>query len=218
MPAYEDNPNDRQLLVDASRQLLEWRLSHGASGNVSVRIDDGMLITPTGATPRELNSEQIVAMDLAGQPREGQLLPSSEWHMHSEIYKARPDVQAVVHCHSRYATIMACAHKSIPPLHYMVAVSGGKSIPLASYETYGTEALAKSALDALGQQNACLLANHGQIALGASLEKAMAVAQEVEEMAALYVGAEAVGGARLLTDAQMDEVLGKFSNYGQQRS
>ena len=206
----------RQAVVEASRRMIEWRLGHGASGNISVRTDCGMLITPTGVPPWDLSTAQVVEMDLQGGVLPGQLLPSSEWQMHSEIYLARADVHAIVHCHSRYATALACAHKTIPPLHYMVAVSGTSTIALADYATYGTPELARAALAALGDSNACLLANHGQLALGPGLDKALAVALEVEELAAVYCATQQLGGAQLLNDGQMGEVLASFASYGQQ--
>lgn len=206
----------RQSVVDASRRMIEWRLGHGASGNISVRTDRGMVITPTGVPPWELSAVQLVEMDLQGGVLPGQLLPSSEWQMHSDIYLARQDVHAIVHCHSRYATALACAHKTIPPLHYMVAVSGASTIALAEYATYGTPELARAALVALGDNNACLLANHGQLALGPNLDKALAVALEVEELAAVYCATQQLGGPQLLDDGQMHEVMASFASYGQQ--
>jgi L-fuculose-phosphate aldolase len=164
-----------------------------------------------------MQAEQLVALSLEGVVASNQLLPSSEWHMHAAIYQARPDVGAVVHCHSRFATTLACTGRTIPAIHYMIAVSGVSEIPLAAYETFGTEALARSATRALAQGQTCLLANHGQIAVGADPAAALRVAIEVEELAAIYWHALAVGGEQILTEQQMVEVKAAFVDYGQQR-
>jgi len=208
--------SDRCTLVAAYRQMMNAGLGTGSSGNLSLRADAGMLITPTGVSPAALQAVQLVDMSLTGQVAAGQLLPSSEWHMHAAIYLARPEINAVVHCHSRYATILACAHRPIPAVHYMIAIAGADEIPVAPYATFGTEALAESATGALGQGRACLLANHGQIAAGVSLDQALAVAVEVEELAAIYWGSLAIGGGKVLSQEAMMEVRTAFAGYGQQ--
>jgi L-fuculose-phosphate aldolase len=177
-----------------------------------------MLITPTGVVPAELEPSHLVTMSLEGEVDGGQLLPSSEWHLHAAIYRARPDINAVVHCHSRHATILACAHRPLPALHYMIAITGLDEIPVAPYATFGTPALAASAVAALGDNGmACLLANHGQVAAGPDLPRALKVAQEVEELAAMYWGVLAIGGGQVLSGDAMAEVREAFASYGQQR-
>ena len=208
---------DRHELVNCYRELLAAGLGTGTSGNVSGRSTAGMLITPTGVAPDKMEAEQLVSMSLAGAVATDQLLPSSEWHMHAAIYQARPDVGAVVHCHSRFATTLACTGRTIPAIHYMIAVAHGSEIPLAPYATFGTEALAHSVAQALTAGQACLLANHGQIAVGADPAAALRVAIEVEELAAIYWHALAVGGEQILTEQQMVEVKAAFVDYGQQR-
>lgn len=206
----------RESLATCYRQLGEARLGSGASGNVSLRSGDSLFITPTGARPESLLPEQVVEMSLEGEPATGQLKPSSEWRMHAGIYAARPDAGAIVHCHSRYATTLACAHRALPAVHYMIAAAGSRQIPLAPYATFGTAELAELAVAAMGQGRACLLANHGQIALGDTVDDALSLAVEVEELAALYVGAEQLGGAQLLADHEMALVEAAFETYGQQ--
>lgn len=206
----------RESLADCYRRLGEARLGSGAAGNVSIRLGDSLFITPTGARPQSLSPEQVVEMTLEGVPVAGQLKPSSEWRMHAGIYAARPDAGAIVHCHSRYATTLACAHRTLPAVHYMIAAAGSREIPLAPYATFGTRELADLAVQAMGQGRACLLANHGQISLGVSVDDALSLAVEVEELAALYVGAELLGGARLLGDREMSLVEAAFATYGQQ--
>jgi L-fuculose-phosphate aldolase len=206
----------RAAVVAAYQQLLAAGLGTGSSGNLSVRVGQGMLITPTGLDPATLEPQQLVAMSLQGEVTQGQLRPSSEWHMHAAVYLARPDVNAVVHCHSRYATILACAHRPIPALHYMIAITGRDEIPVAPYATFGTGELARATTAALGAGRACLLANHGQLAAAESLEMALRVAVEVEELAAMYWGSLAIGAGEILSPAQMAEVKVAFATYGQQ--
>jgi L-fuculose-phosphate aldolase len=207
----------RKSLVRAYQKLVACGLGGGASGNVSQRVGEGMLITPTGIEAGQLKARQVVAMSLEGERAISQLLPSSEWFMHAAIYRDRPEVQAIVHCHSRYATILACARLAVPALHYMIAITGSNEIPVAPYATFGTDALATEAVMALKNKLACLLANHGQMALGCSLDQALKVAVEVEELSAIYWGSLAIGGGHCLSAQEMEEVKVAFTGYGQQR-
>ena len=216
MTTYRDDSECRQQVVDALRHLVDIGLTSGSSGNVSVRTDTGMLITPTGVLPGDLKAEHIVAMQLDGTVDKDQLIPSSEWRMHADIYSNKPGLDAVVHCHSNYATILACAHRRIPAQHYMIAASGSYEIPLADYATFGSQALSDAVLQALSGSLACLMANHGQIATGFNLESALKLSELVEELAHWHWGALAIGGPKLLSQKQMDEVLTAFATYGQQ--
>ncbi len=207
---------DRQAVVQAMQTLVAKRLSSSTSGNISVRGDGGMLITPTGLAPALLLPEHIVAMQLDGCMVPGQLAPSSEWQMHADVYRDKPHINAIVHCHSPYATILACAHQPIPALHYMVAAAGSCGIPLAAYATFGSRALSRANLQALSGTRACLLANHGQLTTGTCLDEALKLAELVEELAHCYWGSLAVGGPKVLDDRQMDAVLAAFEDYGQQ--
>jgi L-fuculose-phosphate aldolase len=190
-------------------------LSPGRSGNVSCRFGGGMLITPTGKRYEDMSADDVVFVSDDGGVPYGQLKPSSEWHFHLAAYAARPDRHALVHTHSLNATVLACARKSIPAFHYMVAVAGGKDIPCVPYATFGTEELAAHVAAGLARRDACLMANHGQIALGATLQQALELAFEVETLAAQYVKVLALGSVHILPDAEMDRVLGKFRAYGQ---
>ena len=174
-----------------------------------------MLITPTGLPPELMRPDHAVELDLYGRVLAGTLRPSSEWPMHAAIYRARPEAQAIVHCHSRHATALACCRRDIPAFHYMVAVAGGDSIRCSPYALFGSEALAEHAVAALRERRACLLGNHGQIALGDSLESALALAIEVEELAAQYCAALAIGEPHVLDGAQMRQVIERFAGYGQ---
>lgn len=205
----------REAIVATMRAMEARGLNRGTSGNVSARWDGGMLVTPSGVVPDALTPASIVAIRADGTFAEGGNRPSSEWRMHLGIYCRRPDAQAVVHCHSRHATILACAGLPIPPLHYMVAVSGGDTVPVAPYATFGSEELAAGVVETLQGRRACLMANHGLIALGRDLRSALAITEEMEEQAAVYWGTLAIGGPRLLNEEQIDAVLRAFKGYGQ---
>jgi len=206
----------RQQVIDTALAMNRERLSLGSSGNVSARWEGGMLITPTGVPYEDLLPDDVVFVDADGTPAEGALKPSSEWPFHLTAYDARPDAGAVVHCHSLNAIALACARKSIPAFHYMVAVAGGNDIPLARYATFGSDELAVNIGKALTDRKACLMANHGQIACGATLEDALHLAAQVEELAAQYIKTMEAGTPQLLGDEEMARVIEKFSSYGQQ--
>lgn len=207
----------RKQIIAVANVMSASGLSPGKSGNVSARHGGRILITPTGVAYADLKPKHLVALDNHGKVVAGALAPSSEWHFHLAIYNQWPDVGAVVHSHSLYATALACAHREIPAFHYMVAVAGGDNIRCAPYATFGTAALAKHALAALRGRRACLLANHGQIALGDTPQKALAMAIEVETLAAQYSAALQAGAPVLLPAVEMARVLEKFKTYGQQR-
>lgn len=204
----------RREIVAIAEKMNALGINRGKSGNVSARIPGGFLVTPTGLAYESMRPQDIVAMTLAGDAR-GPLLPSSEWRFHRDIYKARKEADAIVHAHSPFATTLACLGREIPPFHYMIAVAGGKDIRCAPYATFGTQELSDHALRALEARKACLLANHGMIAIGASLAAALALAVEVEALAEQYWRALQLGAPNLLSDAEMAVVLHKFSTYGQ---
>lgn len=213
--AQEETAVRRGVIATAMAMNREG-LSPGRSGNVSARWQGGMLITPTGMAYDTLGEDDIVFMTAAGKTPPGSRAPSSEWHFHLAVYAAKPEAQAIVHCHSPSATALACARRPIPAFHYMVAVAGGKEIPLAAYATFGTPELAETIVKALGPHKACLMANHGQIATGRNLEQALDVAREVEMLSKQYMDVLRLGMVHVLDDAEMDRVLAKFATYGQQ--
>jgi L-fuculose-phosphate aldolase len=204
----------RQQIIATTLRMNELRINRGRSGNVSARTGDGFLVTPSGLPYEETSPEDIAAITLAGVAS-GPRQPSTEWRFHRDIYAARHDVGAIVHTHSTFATTLACLGRGIPAFHYMVAVAGGKDIRCADYATFGTQALSDHALVALASRKACLLANHGMIAVGGSLADALALAVEVEALAEQYWRTLQTGMPNLLSDAEMDVVLKKFSSYGQ---
>lgn len=170
--------NDESTLSDAlvsiSQQLVTLGLNKGSSGNVSVRYKDGFLVTPSGVAPNDMLAHMMVNMQFDGSHEQGKK-PSSEWRFHHDILQNRPEINAVIHTHSMFATTMACLHQDIPPFHYMIAVTGGDTIRCAPYALFGSQALSDGALIALKERKACLLANHGMIAMGADLDEALAI-------------------------------------------
>lgn len=206
----------RQAVVDTVRRMNALGINQGTSGNASVRFKDGMLITPSGMVYDTMTGADVVWMRLGdGQVKaKAGLKPSSEWRFHRDILAARGDLNAVVHTHGRAVTTLACLHQGIPAFHYMVAVAGGDSIRCAPYALFGTQELSDLALTAMDGRKACLLGNHGMIAGDISLEKALAVAVEVETLADMYWRTLQVTRPAILSKGQMAEVLEKFKTYG----
>lgn len=204
----------RRELIDVCLAMNAQGINQGKSGNASARLDDKrLLITPSGVPYDKLKPADIAVLSLDGTWR-GPLRPSSEWRFHRDILAARRDAQAVVHTHGPQATALACLRKAIPSFHYMVAVAGGDSIRCAPYATFGTQALSDRALTALKDRRACLLANHGLIAMGATIAAAFALAVEVEALAGMYLRTLAVGKPTLLPRAEMMRVIELFRTYG----
>ena len=205
----------REKIVRIAQALDRAGLCPSKSGNVSARFRDGLLITPSGLPYAVMRPADIVELDLAGKPRAGARKPSSEWPFHTAIYKARDDVQAIVHTHSPMATALSCARKGIPAFHYMIALCGGPDVRCAEYATFGTQELADNAVAALAERKAVLLANHGVIALGATLEGAHTIAAEVENLATQYLALLSAGlKPVVLGKAEMKRVAEKFAGYG----
>ena len=195
-------------------------LNSGSSGNASRRgahpsHGAGIWVTPTGMAYDALTPEDCPFLDADGAPH-GRRAPTSEWRFHYDILRARPDVDAVLHAHSPNATALACLHRPIPAFHYMVAAAGGTDIRCAPYSTFGEQQLSDDALSALDGRRACLLANHGIICLGATIEKALDLLTEVETLAGVYLRALAIGEPKLLDAAAMAIVIEKFKTYGVQ--
>ena len=206
----------RSRLVEVSRQMVEQRLNRGTSGNAGVRLGDHLLVTPSGVPAADLAPEDMVAVDFSGQVLSGGR-PSSEWRLHRDVLAERPDMHAVVHAHSPFATSLACMGHDLPPFHYMIAVAGGRTIRCAPYALFGSQALSDLALAALQGRKACLLANHGMVALGRDLDEALALAIEVESLCEMYWRACQLGAPAILSDAQMDEVIARFGQYRRQQ-
>ncbi|PXW16468.1 L-fuculose-phosphate aldolase [Paraburkholderia caballeronis] len=218
------NPPDetalRRQVIDTALAMGRLGINQGTSGNVSARWSDGLLITPSGVPYDALTPERIVWLPLDvrdDDPLFAARRPSSEWRIHRDVLRSRPEIGAVVHTHSNAATALSIHGRGIPAHHYMVAAAGGNSIRCAPYATFGSQALSDHAIDALRGRSACLLAHHGVLALGANLDRALWLANEVEVLARQYLLAAQLGEPPLLSDAQMDEVIERFKGYGLHR-
>lgn len=204
-------------LIHYGRKLVSHRLTTGSGGNLSVVDHAGgqVAITPSGMDYDAIGTQDVVICNPVGEVIGGHRKPSSELPFHLALYRHRSDIRAVVHTHSPYATTLACMHQEIPPVHYLVGFAGNK-VPLAPYATFGTSELSKAITDTIGDYNAVLLANHGLVAVGGSLEAAFNTAEEIEFVARIYYQTLAAGKPKLLSEEQMAVVLDKFKDYGQQ--
>ncbi|MGG5812061.1 class II aldolase/adducin family protein [Falsiroseomonas sp. CW058] len=215
-----DGSEARAALVEAARALDAAGFMPQKSGNLSLRTAEGFVVTPSGLPYARMQAGDLVECDAAGAPRPGAPhRPSSEWRLHAAILRARPDAMAVVHTHSPRATALACARQGIPPIHYMITLAGDggrQGIPCAAHAAFGTEELAQSALAALGTSlRAVLLANHGVVALGATLAGAVALAREAENLAGQYLDLRAAGLAPVpLSPAELAEAAARLGAYG----
>ncbi len=203
----------RESLLNNFKKLAELGLNKGTSGNASIRTDKGFLVTPSGMAIEQMSAASMVEVDMTGQAISAGK-PSSEWRFHRDIYQARPEIQAIVHTHSMFATSLSCLRQNIPPFHYMIAVAGGKDIRCAEYALFGTQELSDAAIMALENRKACLLANHGMIALGKTLDQAVSIAVEVETLCEQYWRALQVGQPHILSDQEMADVFEQFKDYG----
>jgi L-fuculose-phosphate aldolase len=229
----------RQAIIDLARSMTGHGINHGSAGNVSMRWHrgggDGFLVTPSALPYDQCTLDDIVWMSIVardppatlsppgplGTPAEpvidGRRRPSSEWRFHHDLYAHRSDAQAIVHTHAPHCAALACLpriqREGIPAFHYMVALAGGRDIRCAPYATFGTQALSDHVLAAMTDRRACLMAHHGMLAIGVSLEAALALAIELEWLAATYAQTLQLGAPALLSDQEMDRVLEKFSSY-----
>jgi L-fuculose-phosphate aldolase len=204
----------RELLAHA-RAMSAAGLTPGTSGNLSVRVAGGFLITPTGVPYETMRPGDLVELAADGTVRPRQKEPSSEWRLHRDVYARRPDVGAIVHTHSTFATVIACLRQPVRAVHYALAFAGVAEVPCAPYSTYGTQELSQAAVSTLGSGHACLLANHGLIAVGPRLAHALRVAREVEWVAEVSWRASQAGEPVVLDPTEMARVVEKFRTYGQ---
>jgi L-fuculose-phosphate aldolase len=203
----------RQALIEHGRRMNAVGINQGRSGNLSVRLDTGFLVTPSAVAYEAMQPDEIVKMRWDGT-YDGKRRPSSEWRLHRDIYLGRRDARAIVHAHAMYATTLACLDREIPAFHYMVAVAGGSSIPCAPYATFGSQELSDCTVATLDGRKACLMSHHGMVALGDALPAALSLAIEVETLAAMYWRAMQVGPLTVLPEDEMARVLVKFESYG----
>jgi L-fuculose-phosphate aldolase len=204
----------RLELIETVRQMNRLGINQGTSGNASVRVEEGYLITPSGMAYDALEPKDIVEMSMNGQAT-GDRKPSSEWRFHQDLLAARPEFGAIVHTHGKGVMSIACHRRDIPPFHYMIAMAGGTTIRCADYATFGTQELSDNALKAMTDRKACLLANHGLLAAGKTLAQALSLAVEVETLCETYWRALQLGEPLILTDAEMQAVVEQFNRgYG----
>jgi L-fuculose-phosphate aldolase len=210
------NEGRRIRLIEAAQAMNRSGINQGTSGNLSLRTGTGMLITPSGLDYDRLQADEIVYLPLDGDgaPEAGSRKPSSEWRIHRDVYRARPDALAILHAHPVHSVALACLRRPLPAFHYMVAVAGGRDVRCAPYATFGTQQLSDHVVAALEGRRACLMANHGLLCLGPNLDQALALAIEIEVLARAYLLSLAAGDPALLDDAEMDRILEKFRDYG----
>ena len=207
----------RQQLIDTALAMNASDVNQGTAGNLSVRCDNGMLITPSGMEYADLSVNDIVWMDFDGNS-EGLRKPSSEWQFHAAIYQQRQEAGAILHAHPVNCSALSCLGKGIPAFHYMVAVAGGKDIRCAEYATFGSQKLSENVIDALKDRKACLMAHHGLTCFENDLPTALKLAIEIEHLAAVFCRILAMGEVEVLDDDEMGAVLEKFASYGVQDS
>ncbi len=210
----------RKSIIAHCLEMNASGLNQGTSGNISVRHGDRMLITPSAIAYADMTPDMIASMPLEGAygTWEGPKKPSTEWRFHLDILRSRPEVNAVVHTHATFCTILSIARKPIPACHYMIAAFGGNDVRVCDYARYGTQELSENVLSALKDRSACLMANHGMLATGSSLEKAMWAAVELETIARQYYHALLIGGPAILPEQEIEEVRQGFSSYGLQET
>jgi L-fuculose-phosphate aldolase len=206
---------ERKSVVEFGRKLIEAELTTGTGGNLSAfnRAEGLVAIKPSGVAYFEMTPADVVVIDLGGHVLDGNLKPSSETLFHLSLYKFRPDINAVVHTHQIYATTIACLNWELPAVHYLVGLAGNK-VPLAAYATFGSDELSENILQAIGNYNACLLANHGLITVGGNMAAAFATAEEIELVSRLYYQAKCIGNPVILSDEEMKVVIKKYQSYG----
>lgn len=208
---------EREQIVEYGKKMSADKLTPGTSGNISIYdAEKGLMaISPSGIGYYDVTPEDVVVMDLEANVVEGTRKPSSEWALHTAMYKVKPDCRAVVHAHSMYCTIFAVLNQPLKAAHYAIGDAGVATVPCAPYRTYGSKELAEVASETIGKSNAVLLANHGMLACGKDLKTAYNLANEMEYCAELQYRARCIGEPVILSDEEMDHVMDKFKSYGQ---
>lgn len=215
MHVLTDTTETRAAMIAVCLAMNEQGINQGTAGNVSVRVDGAMLITPSGIPYGDMTPDMMVRVPLDTEPdTSGTLKPSSEWRFHQALLNARPDMPVVLHAHPVQATAVAIQRLTIPAVHYMIAAFGGHDIPLAGYATFGTDALSRNVVAAMQDRHGCIMANHGATVLGESLDKALWRMAELEMLAHLFTITRASGSPVILSRAEIDAALDAFADYG----
>ncbi|MHC1740557.1 MAG: L-fuculose-phosphate aldolase [Anaerolineaceae bacterium] len=209
---------ERELIVEYGRKLINAQLTTGSGGNLSIvnREKKLVAIKPTGVDYFKMSPEDVVVMSLAGEIVDGELTPSSEFRFHLALLNGRSDITSVIHTHQVYSTTIACLNWELPAVHYLIGYSGNK-VPLAPYAMFGTPELSENIVKSIGHYNACLMANHGIVTVGGTIADAFAAAEELELVSRLYYQTKCVGEPVILSDSQMEDVCERFKTYGQQK-
>ncbi len=213
----QDSTTLRQSIIDGCLWMGQVGLNQGTSGNISLRVDGGVLITPSAVPYTAMTPDMICKIPLDGPPAAG-LAPSTEWQFHQAVLQARPDVHAVVHAHPPHATAIAIQRRAMPAVHYMIAAFGGADVPCTGYALFGSPALSDMVADAMRTRHGCLMANHGALAAGDTLDRALWRMQELETLAQMMLLAEQSGTPVILSDSDIDETLIAFDGYGLRQS
>jgi len=211
----QDSVYLRQDIIYACQHMTAFGLNQGTSGNISVRVDAGVLVTPSGVPYDKLLPDMLQVIPDEGTPdMSGEMRPTSEWRFHQAILRARPDLVSVVHAHPVHSTAVAIQRRAIPACHYMVAAFGGNDVPLVDYSLFGGEDLAQGVAAAMAHRSACILANHGAIAAGETLDKAMWRMQELETLAQMYLLSQIGADPVILSEQNIKDAVAAFANYG----
>jgi len=214
-PPYRDTPDLRQAIIDACRDMNRRGINQGTSGNISARAGDRMIITPSGVPYDRMTPDTLVSLPLDGKGEpEGPLPPSTEWQFHLALLRAKPEMNAIVHAHPVHCTALSINREEIPACHYMIALFGGNTVPLAGYALFGSEDLAAKVVAAMRDRHGCLMANHGAVVAGETLEKGLWRLEELEVLARAYILSRSIGTPHILSDAEIEDVLGAVANYG----
>jgi L-fuculose-phosphate aldolase len=197
---------EREELAAACRRVADAGLVVGTAGNLSIRVGDHVVITPTGGVLGVLAPGDMSVVDLDGELVDGELAPTSEVPLHLGIYRAEPGAQAVAHTHAPASTAVACVHDELPPIHYTILELGG-AVRVAPYATFGSDELAAHVVQALKGRNAALMQNHGSVAYGDTIAKACDRLELLEWHAELYQRAVTLGTPRVLSDKELEDVV-----------
>lgn len=209
-----DDLATRQSIIDVMRLFEEKGFNHGSSGNISVRAGENIWVTPTGATSK-MDPEEMSLVTLDGEHLAGKI-PSAEWRIHTEIMRAQPQTDAVIHSHADSCVALSCLRKPMPPFHYMIASFGGNEVPCADYRVFGSDALAYEVVRAMGQHRACLMASHGMVVSGRDLAHATLLAEKLETLARQYILASQIGEPVMLSADELADVKERYGYYGKQ--
>ena len=207
----------RQSIIDGCIWMQAAGLNQGTSGNISLRVGDGLLITPSAVPYADMTPDMICKIPIDAPPGPDQN-PSTEWQFHQSVLKARPDIHAVVHAHPVHATAVAIQRRAIPAVHYMVAAFGGDNVPCTGYALFGSDALADMVAQAVTGRHGCLMANHGALTVGDSLDRALWRMQELENLARMLLLAEQSGTPIILNGDEIARTLASFEGYGLRHS